>query len=103
MDYTIEDFKRDIEEVLVACQEEIQAIQSGEKRDATVWQIEEYIIPEMEDLLEKIKTGSLPEKKSRYISAAQQIMKNWSWDIRSDEKLTDLIGWLDTNYHRLEP
>jgi len=57
----------------------------------------------MKDLLEKIETDSLPEKKDRYIVAVQRILKNWSWDIRSDEKLTNLLGWLDTNYGRLDP
>ncbi|MCL2136992.1 MAG: hypothetical protein FWH40_05675 [Coriobacteriia bacterium] len=54
-------------------------------------------------MLEKIETDSLPEKKDRYIVAVQRILKNWSWDIRSDEKLTNLLGWLDTNYGRLDP
>ena len=73
MDYTIEQFKHDIEEVIAVCHEEIEAINKGEQREATVMQIELYIIPEMEDLLNKIELGTLPEPKkygSRFLVSA---------------------------------
>ena len=103
MDYTIEQFKHDIEEVITVCHEEIEAINRGEQREATVSQIEQYIIPEMEQLLEMIELGTLPKPAkygSRYLKSTQEVLRSWSWDINKDEKLIDLLGWLDTNYHR---
>ncbi|MCL2137774.1 MAG: hypothetical protein FWH40_09740 [Coriobacteriia bacterium] len=101
MDYSIEEFRQDINEVITACHEEIEAINRGEQREATVRQIELYIIPEMEELLNKIELGTLPEPKkfgSRYLIAVQEILKNWSWDINKDEKLINMLPILSDKY-----
>ncbi|MCL2137771.1 MAG: hypothetical protein FWH40_09725 [Coriobacteriia bacterium] len=100
MSYSIEQFQKDIEEVITVCHEEIEAIKLGEQREATVRQIEQFIIPEMEKLLHFISIGTIPEPGDRYLMTVQAILKSWSWDINKDEQLVNLLGCLDTNYQR---
>ena len=75
MEYTIEEFKHNIEEVIAVCYEEIEAINRGEQRKATVRQIDQLIIPEMQKLLQMINNGSLTEPGDRYLMSVQAILK----------------------------
>ncbi|MCL2137772.1 MAG: hypothetical protein FWH40_09730 [Coriobacteriia bacterium] len=75
MDYTIEEFKQDIEEVITVCHEDNEAINSGEQREATVRQIDQFIVPEMQKLLQMINNGSLPDPGDRYLMSVQAILK----------------------------
>jgi len=98
MEYTIEEFEIDIRELINTCYEEIEAIKHGEQREATVKQIEQYIIPEMEGLLQMIRSRSLPDPGNRYFMTIQAILKSWSWDINKDEKLINMLPVLGNKY-----
>ncbi|MCL2493139.1 MAG: hypothetical protein FWF33_03735 [Clostridiales bacterium] len=98
MVYTIENFKYDIEEILEICKNDIEAIKAGEKRQATIEQIEGTIIPEMEDLLEKIHSQTIPQKGNRWMLSAAYITRGWNWDIWSQDELVKKLPMLDDNY-----
>lgn len=98
MSYSLINFKKDIEEILSICQEDLEAISAGQKREATIEQIQETIIPEMTKLLEMIDSGEIPPKEDRYILSAGCITRGWEWDIRSKDKLNYILPTLDSNY-----
>jgi len=98
MSYSLFNFKEDIKEILSVCQEDLDAISVGQKRQATKWQIQETIIPEMTKLLEMIDNGGIPPKNQRYILSAAYITRGWDWDIWSNDKLNYKLPTLDTNY-----
>jgi len=79
-DYTADDFRQDIQEVIEACFEESDAIMSGEDREATIDQIEGFIVPDVEFLLESLKAGIFPDTGNRHIMSAQISGENWGWD-----------------------
>lgn len=98
MVYTLLDFKNDIKEILLLCQEDLHDISMGRAKQATAEQIENTIIPEMEDLLRMIEEGKIPPKDQRWIASAAYITRGWNWDIWSDDKLNVKLPELDNKY-----
>jgi hypothetical protein len=98
MAYLLNDFKKDIEKILSVCKEDKDEILKGNKRQATIEQIEETIIPEMNQLLIMIESKKIPPKDKRWIESAAYITRGWNWDIRSEDKLNILLPELDNKY-----
>lgn len=98
MSYTENDFKRDIEEILEICMDELYQISMGNTNQATKDQIEETIIPEMNSLLEMLEKHELPPKEKRWILSASYITRGWNWDIWSNDKLNLKLPLLDNKY-----
>jgi hypothetical protein len=98
MSYSICDFKKDVKEIISICQEDLQALSNGEKRQATNVQIEGTIIPEMNKLLQMIEKNEIPDKNQRWILSAAYITRGWNWDIWSEDKLNQKLPRLDDKY-----
>lgn len=98
MRYSLLDFKKDIEEVISICEEELLEIAKGNIKQATVEQIEKTIIPEMKALLKTIEKNSIPPKDQRWLTSAAYITRGWNWDIWSDDKLNIKLPELDNKY-----
>lgn len=98
MSYSIYDFKRDINNILSICQEDLHALSVGQIRQATKEQIEETIIPEMNKLLKMIENNEIPPKSQRWILSATYITRGWNWDIWSKDKLNLKLPELDNKY-----
>jgi 5,10-methylene-tetrahydrofolate dehydrogenase/methenyl tetrahydrofolate cyclohydrolase len=67
MGYFLSDFKRDVEEIINICQEDLDEIAKGNVRQATTEQIEKVILPEMHALMKMIEDGSLPPQKKQVV------------------------------------
>lgn len=98
MGYSLRDFKKDIEEILSICQEDLLDISMGKDKQASTDQIEKTIIPEMKGLLNMIEEGRIPPKEQRWISSAAYITRGWNWDIWSNDKLNIKLPELDNKY-----
>lgn len=96
--YTVENFKKDILKVIELCENDLEKIETNQKTEATKEQIEAYIIPEMNDLLNKIKNDMLPPKDRRWILSTAYITRGWNWDINAKDELKDILGYLDNRY-----
>lgn len=98
MGYLLQDFKKDIEEILTICQEYLLDISMGKDKQATADQIEGTIIPEMRGLLKMIEEERIPPKEQRWISSVAYITRGWNWNIWSDDKLNIKLPELDNKY-----
>ena len=98
MTYSVLDFKKDIEEILLICQDDLFDISIGKEKQATVDQIEKTIIPEMKYLLKIIEERKIPSKEKRWITSASYITRGWNWDIWSDDQLNIKLAELDNKY-----
>ena len=98
MEYSLIDFKNDIKEIIVICQDDLKALSLGQERQAKKGQIEETIIPEMKSLLEKIEKNEIPSKKQRWILSTAYITRGWNWDIRNPGLLAKKLAQLDNKY-----
>jgi hypothetical protein len=98
MRYSLCDFKNDIEEILIICQEDLIDISMGKDKQATADQIEKTIIPEMKGLLKMIEEGGVPPKEKRWITSAAYITRGWNWDIWGNDKLNIKLPELDNKY-----
>ena len=100
MSYAKDDFAKDIKEILLICEEDLLAIANGEKREATKEQIEGTIIPEMNELLEKIRKDEIPPKGQRWILSEAYVTRGWNWDMWSKDMLNQKLPQLDNKYRR---
>ena len=98
MGYSVNDLKKDINEILTICKEDLNALLAGQARQATKEQIEGSIIPEMNKLLEMIEKNEIPAKSQRWIISAAYITRGWNWDIWSEDKLNHKLPELDNKY-----
>ena len=98
MSYSKYDFKKDIEEILAICQDELHDIANGKANQATKEQIEGTIIPEMNTLLEIIKKDDIPPKNQRWILSTAYITRGWNWDIQNCGILAKKLAQLDNKY-----
>lgn len=98
MGYSLSDFKRDVEEIISICQEDLGEIAKGNVRQATTEQIEEVILPEMHALMKMIEDNSLPSQKSRWLLSAAYITRGWNWNLWSNDKLNIKLPELDNKY-----
>ena len=98
MGYSIYDFKRDVNNILSICQEDLHALSIGQTRQATKEQIEETIIPEMNKLLKMVENNEIPIKSKRWTLSAAYITRGWNWDIWSKDKLNQKLPELDNKY-----
>lgn len=98
MRYSLLDFKKDVEEIISICEEELLEISKGYIKQATSEQIEKNIIPEMKALLKSIEKNNIPPKEQRWIESAAHITRGWNWDIWSEDELNIKLPELDNKY-----
>lgn len=71
-----------IKKVTILCEKQKALGYPGE---ATQMQVEEYILPEMKELEQKILQDDIPE--NRYVNSFGNAFKCWNWDMRAASEL----------------
>ena len=98
MDYCIEDMKKDINQILALCKMELNKISNGEYTEATKEQIENHIIPEMEQLIDVLRLDKIPPKGERWLLSVAYITRGWNWNINNCSELAGSLALLDNKY-----
>jgi len=75
--YTKQTFIKDIEELIVLCQTELEKRKQGIVGDFSVKQLEDYVIPELKTLLKQTQLNSLPVKEKRRLGSASLLVDCW--------------------------
>lgn len=86
-----------IEVCVELCKEEQQAGYLGE---ATKAQVEEVILPEMDELKKRIESNQLPTE--RHLVSFWSAFKCWDWDMRNASRLYISLLELDKAYRDYE-
>lgn len=118
--YTLEDFKEEVTEIKAKMEElaaYLKTIDAAVKKqleswdlDGCLWQLQEYMIPEMEKLLQQAGTGTLPLKHRRnQLGSYYCIIDSWPCMSKPDRKknpeiwdrlqeVGHMLSYLDRHY-----
>ena len=90
--YTRQMFIRDLEELILICEEQLNQRKQGIEGDGTIGQLSNDIIPECKILLQQAKLNQLPPKGKRWMHSAWHVIDGWNNKVISHmaEKILDL-------------
>jgi len=105
MKYSIQDFRNDISDCVDLCNQYVADRKNGIEGEATLKQLENEILPELNKFIELIDENKLPLPKKlneRYfLSFAKAFTMVWSWNMRNPTALFDKLCELNKNYKLL--
>lgn len=105
MDYTVDMFTKDLQDCLVLAKKELNDRKKGIDGESTIDQIENYIIPDLTNILSNIDNDKpLPpnSQRDRYINSFGYAFKVWGWDMIHPTELYLRLLRLDENYRKLK-
>ncbi len=103
MSYSYDDFIHDICYGLQLAKTELEDRKSGKQGESTIEQLE-YVIPDLENLLKKIKNKEeLPPntQQYRYLSSFGGAFYDWGWDMKNPSALYIQLQKIHHNYRKI--
>lgn len=97
-----EKFIEDTKRCLELSENELSNRKSGIAGESTVEQLENLIIPELNNLIVKINSGSIPPKSNRYLVSFAYAFKEWGWNMQNPTELYISLCRLNTSFENLE-
>ncbi|MEN6312660.1 MAG: hypothetical protein ABFD25_00270 [Clostridiaceae bacterium] len=101
MGYDIMSFRNNIGICISLCEQELQNRKKGIKGESSIEQIEDTILPELNQLLKKIDYGQLPPKPERYLLSFANAFKVWGWNMQQPTELFVQLVKLDDAYKKI--
>ncbi len=92
-----------IEQCISMCNAKLQYFLevSDENDECKIENINEVILPDMEELIRIIKSKKLPPKENRYSNAFAYAFKVWSWDMQNPTELYLLLLEINDLYKKI--
>jgi len=101
MKYDIIDFKKNIDICITLFKKELHNRKKGVEGESSIEQIEKIILPELNQLLEKIEKGKLPPQSERYLISFANAFKVWGWNMQQPTELFIRLLQLNDYYTKL--
>jgi hypothetical protein len=104
MNYKTDDFVRDIKHALHLAKIELRQRKNGQKGRSTIGQLERFVIPDLENLLSKIRSGeNFPPntQQDRYLASFGNAFREWDWDMVNPSPLYLQLLRIHENYRKL--
>lgn len=98
MDY----FKSTLLKTIEICNNELKNRKNGINGESTVEQLEDIIIPELNQLLCMINNNQVPQKEERYLISFADAFKVWGWNMQTPTEIFILLAKLNDAYKKLE-
>lgn len=95
-------FEKTILRCIKEAEKELDRRKKGQPGDGTEEEINDVIIPELNELLLLCKNKQFPEQKSRYLNSFACAFTVWCWNIRTPSKLFSLLGKVDDMYKNVK-
>lgn len=97
----MEDFKEKLLRAIKLCNIELANRKSGINGESTEEQLEGIIIPELNQVLDKIKNNHLPPKGERYLNSFANAFTVWGWNMQTPTEIFALLAELNNTYKSL--
>lgn len=94
-------FKKKIIKCIHLCNVELYNRKEGIEGESSVEQIEDVILPELNQLIIKIDSGQLPPVSERYLLSFANAFRVWGWDLQKPTKLFSLLLELNDTYKKI--
>ena len=104
MSYNCDDFVHDIKDCLKLAENELHDRKNGKQGESTIDQLENYIMPDLANLLEKIiNKESLPPntQQDRYLASFGYAFRVWDWDMAVPSELYLKLLKIHENYRKI--
>ena len=104
MDYNNDNFVCDLSNCLKLAEAELQDRRNGKQGESTIEQLESYVIPDLSNLLNKIKNKEkLPPntQQDRYLASFGYAFKEWGWDMKNPSALYLQLLKIHENYRKI--
>lgn len=97
----IDNFKDNLLNAISICNIELANRKNGINGESTVEQLEEIIIPELNQILCMINSNQLPAKEERYLNSFANAFKVWGWNMQTPSDIFILLVQLNNAYKNL--
>ena len=94
-------FRDDVKNLIKICTLEVQHRKAGIKGESTIEQIENAILPELNQLLTKIDNNQLPPLSERYLLSFANAFKVWGWDMNQPTEIFVKLANINNNYSKI--
>lgn len=94
-------FKEKIIKTINLCNEELENRKKGVDGESTVEQLEDVILPELNELLERVNNHQYPAKAYRYLLSFANAFKVWGWNMQEPTEIFELFADLNNEYKDL--
>lgn len=101
MKYSVNSFQVNIVNCIKLCKEELTKRKNGISGESTIEQLENVILPELEELLQKTKASNLPSKADRYLNSFANAFTVWGWDMEKPTEIFIKLTEINNNYRNL--
>lgn len=91
-------FKEKIIKTIGLCKEELVNRKRGVVGESTVDELEDLILPELEDLLKRVNNHQYPAEKCRYLISYANAFKVWGWNMEEPTEIFKLLAQLNREY-----
>lgn len=92
------EFKKEIIKCVELCEAELNNRLNGIEGESSIDQIENMILPELNQLIIKIDRGQLPPLSERYLLSFANAFKVWGWNMQYPTKLFSQLLKLNDIY-----
>lgn len=96
-----DNFKNSLLKAINICNIELANRKNGINGESTVEQLEEIIIPELNQILCMINNDQLPPKEERYLNSFANAFKVWGWNMQTPSNIFVLLVKLNNEYKKL--
>lgn len=97
----MDEFKDNLFKAIKLCNDELINRKNGINGESTVEQLEEIIIPELNQILSIISNNQLPPKEGRYLNSFANAFTVWGWNMQTPTEIFVLLVELNNTYKNL--
>ena len=94
-------FRQNVQEAVDLCNIEIKNRKMGIKGESTIAQLENTILPELEELAKLAKSGRFPAKGTRFLSSFAHAFTIWGWNMQEPTELFVKLSQLNNQYKEI--
>lgn len=94
-------FRDDVKDLIKMCTLEVQHRKAGINGESTIEQLENTILPELDQLLTKIDHNQLPPLSERYLLSFANAFKVWGWDMNKPTEIFVKLTNINNNYSKI--
>ena len=95
------DFRKKVELAYTIAVQELENRKRGIDGESTEAELEQVIIPEMQELMVIVDRKQLPPKEKRYLKSFANAFRVWDWDMNHPTQLFMLLSELNSEYKNI--
>lgn len=98
----MDEFIKKILKTIEICNDELANRKKGVLGESTEEQLEKCILPELNQLLERICNNQFPAEEQRYLNSFANAFTVWGWDMQEPTELFVLLTELNNEYKHIK-